>query len=479
MKGVDSMYKATATRKAENDSISFNYDGTESNFWKQVGQILYDSAIPNVITLDSEHGTCELNVAKRGTYVENGVRYPSMFVTDRRNYISGLVPSHYEKAYLTCIHPESNNYKAYILRPEANGIYADYGSIDEVSKGNYRTVSTPYPTYLYWVRYYEKLSKGYKDNSDVLLGDTTKVSEHKNVAKGLYALLLSYAKHMVETTLTYNVTKKQVEKCKEILAKLQKSNSVTDFNKCLCELMQISPRKRNPLQDHVSNFMANDKDDFARILDFEESLVNAMDVVSDDKDTDENEVTFKTFGIDVREATDDEIEIVKGQVNPELCSKIKRVWKVEPKEQKKRFDSYCKKNKIKNIKLLWHGSRNENWASIIRQGLLLHPNAVITGKMFGNGIYFAPSARKSYGYTSCCGSYWARGNSNLGFMGLYATAYGKPYYPVRSGDMKPYMESEHKNCVHATTRNTGLYNDEIVFYNESAMCLEYFVEFSA
>ena len=87
----------------------------------------------------------------------------------------------------------------------------------------------------------------------------------------------------------------------------------------------------------------------------------------------------------------------------------------------------------------------EQFGSIIRQGLLLNPNAVITGKMFGNGIYFAPSARKSFGYTSCSGSYWARGNDNTGFMGLYATAYGDPYYPTTSGNMKPSMERNGKD----------------------------------
>ena len=52
--------------------------------------------------------------------------------------------------------------------------------------------------------------------------------------------------------------------------------------------------------------------------------------------------------------------------------------------------------------------------------------AIITGKMFGNGIYFAPSAAKSWGYTSARGTRWARGTSNTAFMALFATAYGNP-----------------------------------------------------
>ena len=346
------MYNATIKRDYELDEHKIQYDGTESDLWKQIAILVKDSHIPNSMSVDSEHGYASINVKQRGSYIENGVKYPSMFVTVK-NHID-LPPSTYEKAYLTCIHAESNNYKAYILRPEGSDIWADYGSIDDVHNGNARTVQTPYASYLYWIRYYEKLSKGYKDQSEIFFDTPVVKTEQKK-----------------------------------------------------------------------------------------------------------------------------EFDFVLSHVNDELKSKVRKVWKVIPKKQKEMFDSYCKKRNISNIKYFWHGSRNENWESIIRQGLLLNPNAVITGKMFGNGIYFAPSARKSYGYTSCCGSYWARGNDTVGFMGLYATAYGDPYYPRSSGNMKPYMDRDKKDCVHARKADVGLYNDEVIFYNENAMCLSYFVEFSA
>jgi len=40
--------------------------------------------------------------------------------------------------------------------------------------------------------------------------------------------------------------------------------------------------------------------------------------------------------------------------------------------------------------MFFHGSRNENWWNIIKNGLQLNPNAKITGKMLGHGIYLAP-----------------------------------------------------------------------------------------
>lgn len=58
-------------------------------------------------------------------------------------------------------------------------------------------------------------------------------------------------------------------------------------------------------------------------------------------------------------------------------------------------------NKIGNIQLLWHGSRMINFCSILKNGLTLNPeklNVFISGKMFGQGLYFASSFSKSFQY---------------------------------------------------------------------------------
>ena len=173
------MYNATIKRDYELDEHKIQYDGTESDLWKQIAILVKDSHIPNSMSVDSEHGYASINVKQRGSYIENGVKYPSMFVTVK-NHID-LPPSTYEKAYLTCIHAESNNYKAYILRPEGSDIWADYGSIDDVHNGNARTVQTPYASYLYWIRYYEKLSKGYKDQSEIFFDTPVVKTEQKKI----------------------------------------------------------------------------------------------------------------------------------------------------------------------------------------------------------------------------------------------------------------------------------------------------------
>lgn len=63
-------------------------------------------------------------------------------------------------------------------------------------------------------------------------------------------------------------------------------------------------------------------------------------------------------------------------------------------------------------------------------------------------------------------------------MGLYATAYGKPYDVTTAGRYtQKFLNQNHCNCVHAHA-GSQLYNDEIVFYDENAMLLNYIVEFN-
>ena len=162
---------------------------------------------------------------------------------------------------------------------------------------------------------------------------------------------------------------------------------------------------------------------------------------------------------------------------------VKNVYRVINHKTQKAFDDHLKKMTNPKVKQLWHGSKNENWQSIMGKGLLLNPDAAITGKMFGQGIYFAPSATKSWGYTSYSGSYWAHGSDSRAYMGLYATAYGNPYkVSSYGGNWHGFGQSDLKklgdyDCVHADSSSGMLRNDEIIFYDQSATTINYIVEF--
>lgn len=85
-------------------------------------------------------------------------------------------------------------------------------------------------------------------------------------------------------------------------------------------------------------------------------------------------------------------------------------------------------------------------------------------------------------YTSLSGSYWARGNSNSGFMALMDVAYGKPY-DVYSFNSKYYnfnyealqRSCPGANCLHAH-EGSMLRNDEIIVYKEEQCTIKYLVE---
>ena len=128
--------------------------------------------------------------------------------------------------------------------------------------------------------------------------------------------------------------------------------------------------------------------------------------------------------------------------------------------------------------LLWHGSRTENWWSIFKNGMSLNPNAVVTGKMFGHGLYFAPKAEKSMGYVDMCGSYWAHGTQNKGYLALFEVAMGKPY-EIKNGWLdSDFRYEDLKYGCHSVWAKAGstLRNDECIIYKENQCDIRYLVE---
>lgn len=476
------------------DFYETEVESNEGVFWKEVAQNLLKlkENIPNTLEVESDFGDASFYIGKRGSYIEKGIRYPSMYVTVNYNNITGLTHSDYEDAYLTCIHPESNNYKFYHLRPNSMNIEATYGRIGSNRGEAFGTkdLQNPYDHYLYWIRYYEKLSKGYVDQSDIYLHSKPlkaethpsscgkKDSKHKKSNKAslqLYRQLKAYAKHIVETALVdSNVTAAQVKAAKAYLREMGRRKTVKGFNNQLMKLLQVSPRKER----YINTLLAVSEKDFAGIIEREEDLIAAMEAVAGNgpvpvrlKDP------FESMGIEVYIATEKQKEQVLSHLSDSLKGKVKTIYRVINKRHKVRFDKYLKNNNIWKVKQLWHGSKNCNWFSIIENGLQLNPNAQITGKMFGQGIYFAPSSEKSWNYTSYHGTYWANGNEDVGFMGLYTTAYGHPHDVFSAGGFTQRQLKElGKDCVHAHA-GSALRNDEIIFYSEAAMVLNYIVEF--
>ena len=411
------------------------------------------------------------------------------FVREAYNNIPTFSNEPCKPIYLVCVNPEHNNYKYYKLEDVGNGeIKATYGRIGADSNEVFGERTHYYPKRMYFIKVLEKLNKGYQDMTSIYLSDTSEEQTDENTAKSkkttkstvsseLFKMLKAYSNHVIKTScISTNITKPMIDKTRELLEEIYEVSDVDDFNSVLLKILAISPRR---VRD-VNALLASSKTDFEDIISREESLLMAMEGVYathtpavDNKASED----FSKYNIKIYEATDKQKEQVLSHLSTNLQGKVKQIYRVIDAEQKAHFDAYLKAKNIKKVKQFWHGSKNCNWLSIVINRLKLNPSAAITGKMFGYGIYFAPSSEKSWNYTSYRGTYWANGKDDKGFMGLYACAYGSPHdvYSAQSFTQS-YLDGIGKNCVHAHA-GSYLRNDEIIFYDEDAVLLNYIVEF--
>ena len=399
--------------------------------------------------------------------------------------------------YLVMVTANNNN-KYYRMLPDGDSFNVEFGRVGATCQ------KARYPMSDWDKKYKEKVKKGYVDQTD-LMADL--IQEVKPKTEKEYRDLESKAIQMIVDRLQ-DMAKKSIQKnykvgaaevtqamCDKAQSKIDEINlsldkmTVKKFNDELLVLFGIIPRK----MANVNDYLCNSKDDFAKIMQREQDTLDVMKgqvVQHIATTTDEEEpageepkqTILEALGLEFSEITKEEEEHIKDLLG-ESRSKFRRAWKVTNLKTQKRFDDFVKKEKIKEIKELWHGSRNENWWSIVQTGLVLRPcNVVISGKMFGIGTYFAPKAQKSIGYTSLQGSYWAGGKESTAYMAVMKVAYGKPY-GVHSFDSKYYnfnyerLQEAKKgaNCLHAHA-GSMLRNDEIVIYKEEQCTIEYLVE---
>ena len=395
----------------------------------------------------------------------------------------------YKPRYLVMVTASANNNKYYRQIPNGDTWIAEYGRVG--SNPQRRT----YPMSQWESKYKEKIKKGYVDQTD-LAEDLMQVEkpkqsnkykeiENKSIAE-IVERLQSMARKAISDNYTISsnkVTQAMVDEAQSILTSLLDVKDVTEFNDVLLKLFTTIPRKMS----NVKSFLATSENDFASIIDKEQNLLDVMSgqvvqhqvIDETPEEVKKQDCTIlEQLGLEFNECDNKDIAIIKAALGS--CSdKFYRAWKVRNLRTQKRYDQFIKDNNIKNTKLLFHGSRNENWWSIINSGLVLKPtNAVITGKMFGYGIYYAPKARKSLGYTSLSGSYWAKGSSNSGFMALMDVAYGvhsfdSKYYNFNYDELQRVCKGA--NCLHAH-EGSMLRNDEIIVYKEDQCTIRYLIE---
>ena len=354
--------------------------------------------------------------------------------------------------------------------------------------------------------FYIKIKKGYKDVT-MLQTIVTNEEGFTNISDSTIDQLINRLQAYANKTIQENylvgakgVTRAQVEEAQtaidalaSYIGKNMSPVNILDVNKELIRLYGIIPRKMKHVKDHILD-LSNKNYDHTKMSDRFNMIVgkeqDLLDVIhqqvelelAQTKPTEKKQTILDALGIQIKLSSAETYKKILAYAEQgglkEMNAKVSKVYDVVHTKTESKYQTAIKKLRTQKTELLWHGSRNENWLNILKTGLLIHPaNVVTTGSMFGNGIYFANKARKSLGYTSLSGSYWARGNDTSSWMALYEVAVGKQYEVHDSTQMDhKKIQSLGYDSLYAKA-GRSLRNDELIVYASEQCTIRNLVEF--
>lgn len=402
--------------------------------------------------------------------------------------MNSAIPLPVSDRFFTMVSVKENNNKYYHMhKPVGDSFECEYGRIN--GSGFFGARSVTYPVEKWDSVYASRIDHGYSDISDIYF--SKKIDEKKEIkmeekpvklsfTTTLMAMFRSFTSSFVRHNYNIgieNISEAMIRHADSLIEEMEllvrHHCSVFDFNEKLCELWRVIPRAIY----NTKYECANKEEDFPKILNRESSFLDTLRGTAktnknEECSGDDMEKLCQDIGLEIREVNPEErYKILSLMDNPQRYA---RAYKVVKCRQEEAFERYAEKKG--NVRLLFHGTKNENLFSIISNKLLLNPHAAITGKMFGNGIYFAPRATKSTNYTSISGSYWAHGNSSRAYLLMYDVALGN-VYNTSEYDCAWENRSFHQkyDSLHAHAGKI-LRNDEIITYSEDASIIRYIVE---
>jgi poly [ADP-ribose] polymerase len=169
-----------------------------------------------------------------------------------------------------------------------------------------------------------------------------------------------------------------------------------------------------------------------------------------------------------------ERHVVKSQVKTKSI-KVRSIFRVRRENEWKSFAQH-----VGNHKMLFHGSRVQNWVGILSRGILLPKIVVSMGVnrtdegWLGSGIYFGDASCTSAFYTS-------PGKKKTRFLAIVRVALGKQkkYHEITYGLKKPPAGFDSCHGVRCTDKVESEFDDdEFVIYTAEQQRQEYLVEFT-
>lgn len=286
------------------------------------------------------------------------------------------------------------------------------------------------------------------------------------------------------------VTKDNIVKARDLLNKITpyigdlNKMQGSDFMALINQYLMLVPQKVGASRGWHLKFITNDTDlqKQASMLDQLESSVDLAAARAKQAIEEKAGETPKLFNATIKACVDPDViaEITaffkKTLSNNHTSRNLKpvRVYEVEHKDMNEAFEKDGAK--MKNIMRLWHGTRAFNILSIMKNGMIIPKSGGsinITGRMFGDGLYFSDISTKSLNYAQ---GYWDNGRKdNNCFMFLCDVAMGN--YHVPSGSNSQLHRAGH-DSVWAKPGRSGIINNEMIVFRTSQVAIRYLVEFS-
>jgi poly [ADP-ribose] polymerase len=289
-----------------------------------------------------------------------------------------------------------------------------------------------------------------------------------------------------QSIITAEAILKDIEK--EVKAKKDISSSLESY-------LRVIPQKIPARRGWQDTFFKDD-DSFQKQYDFLKQLKasvdwNASAEAADEKVEEDNiEEKYKTLFKSNVGVLDNPREFrkiekfFKSSVNPMHGNasrlQLKRVFTLTSEVDDEIFAQKAKE--LGNVQELWHGTRAFNVLSILRKGLFVPPvsgsGILVTGRMFGNGLYLSSQSSKSLRYSSGA---WSGARENNCFMFLTETVMGNTYKP-RSSFSNAIAEGNDThgrpyNSTHIKGGTCGVINDEMIVRDPAQVKLKYLCEF--
>lgn len=411
-------------------------------------------------------------------------------------------------AYLLCVDSNENHNKFYEITENDNG------SLDIVH-GRVGAAKPMHKHYESWEKDFVSLksskeAKGYQDRTS-LHAEKTDVSQsavdelsyqpvEDPVVQAALERVIQASRMFMKQNYTVKAQDVTPKMLNEAALDIQRLNDIAarnspcalyDFNKTLQELFTDVPRA----MQNVKAYLAETTADFDKIISRETKMYDnlkgivGMTVQAAQKgtNTDKNMTVLEAHGMTMRQvnyAEEDRITKHLGEdyFGTKCERRFVRAFAVENLETRKRYEQFKKDHDIspKEVKLFYHGSKVENFYSIMQTGLSLNPDARVTGKMFGQGLYFAPECRKALNYMDVSGARWNSGTQHTGYTAIFSVALGKAYEPDHVlGSGFTSRDLPHGcTSVFASKRNPHLHlkNDEYIVFNQDACTIKYLME---